>query len=412
MPTSAPPLARPGVRAAVPLLVAAGTIISLCMGLRQSLGLFLDPLNQLGVSASLFGFALALQNLVWGLAQPFVGALGDRYGARPVLLGGSAVYAAGLLLMVLLQPVPGLLLGLGVLVGLGVAATGFGVLLGAVSAAVPPERRSWAVGLVSGAGSLGTMLLAPVGQALLDGYGWQAAMLAFAAVAGVMSLVGATVRGGGGQAAAAAAAGAEQTARDALAEALAHRGYLAMTVAFFACGFQLVFIAGHLPKYLAICGVAPSVGATALGVIGLCNAVGSYLFGWLGQRYDKSKLLALIYLLRTLSIAVFVLLPVSPAGVLAFAAAMGFLWLGVAPLVSGLIGGMFGLRHFNMLYGVVFLGHQAGSFAGAWMGGIVLDLTGAYDLAWAALVLIGLAAAALQWPMDTRPVARMRAATA
>lgn len=411
METNALPLAKPGVRAAVPLLVAAGVVISLCMGLRQSLGLFLQPLNELGVSASLFGFALALQNLVWGLAQPFVGALGDRYGARPVLLVGSAVYALGLLLMVLLQPVAGLLLGVGVLVGLGVAATGFGVLLGAVSAAVPAERRSWAVGLVSGAGSLGTMVLAPVGQALLDGWGWRAAMVAFAAVAAAMALVGATVRGGKRQPGG-VAGDAEQTVRAALAEALAHRGYLAMTVAFFACGFQLVFITGHLPKYLALCGVAPSVGALALGVIGLCNAVGSYVFGWLGQHYDKSKLLAGIYLARTAAIALFVLLPVSPAGVLLFAAAMGFLWLGVAPLVSGLIGGMFGLRHFNMLYGVVFLGHQLGSFAGAWMGGVVLDLTGDYALAWAALVVVGLLAAALQWPMDTRPAARMRPAAA
>lgn len=398
------------MRGAVPLIVSAGTIISLCMGIRQSLGLFLQPIGaELGVSATTFGFALAMQNLIWGLTQPFVGAAGDRYGARPVLIGAAAIYVAGLLMMALAPQVwLGLGLGGGVLIGLGVAGTGFGVLLGAVSAAVPPERRSWAVGVVSGAGSLGTMVIAPLGQAVIDAFSWQAALLCFAALAAVMGLVGATVRSGPHGAAATAAR--EQTVREALGEAVSHTGYMAMTVAFFACGFQLVFITVHLPNYLAICGLAPSVGAWSLALIGVFNAVGSYTFGALGTRYDKSKLLAGIYLSRTLAIAVFLLLPVSPGATLVFASVMGFLWLGVAPLVSGLIGGMFGMRHFNMLYGVVFLGHQVGSFAGAWMGGAVLDITGSYGLAWGALIVIGLLATALQWPMDTRPAPRMAAA--
>ena len=396
---------RPGVRSAIPLIVSAGIVISLCMGIRQSLGLFLQPMGQeLGVSATTFGFALAMQNLIWGLTQPFVGMAGDRYGARPVLIGASAVYAAGLLLMALAPSVwLGLGAGAGVLIGLGVAGTGFGVLLGAVSAAVPPERRSWAVGVVSGAGSLGTMVIAPFGQAVIDGFSWQAALLCFAGLAAVMGLVGATVR----SEPRAAAAARDQTVRHALGEAMAHTGYVAMTVAFFACGFQLVFITVHFPKYLAMCGLSPSVGAWSLALIGVFNAVGSYSFGALGTRYDKSKLLAGIYATRTLAIAAFLLLPVSPGATLVFAAVMGFFWLGVAPLVSGLIGGMFGMRHFNMLYGVVFLGHQVGSFAGAWMGGAVLDITGSYDVAWIALIVIGLLATALQWPMDTRPVTRM-----
>lgn len=399
-----------GVRGAVPLLVSAGIVISLCMGIRQSLGLFLQPMGaELGVSATTFGFALAMQNLIWGVTQPFVGAAGDRYGARPVLIGASAIYAIGLLLMALSPRVwLGLGVGGGALIGLGVAGTGFGVLLGAVSAAVPPERRSWAVGLVSGAGSLGTMVIAPFGQAVIDAFTWQTALLCFAGLAVVMGLVGATVRSGPRGPGALAAQ--EQTVRDALAEAVAHRGYMAMTIAFFACGFQLVFITVHFPKYLAMCGLAPSVGAWSLALIGVFNALGSYSFGALGMRYDKSKLLAGIYLIRTLAIAVFLLLPVSPGTTLVFASVIGFLWLGVAPLVSGLIGGMFGMRHFNMLYGVVFLGHQVGSFAGAWMGGAVLDITGSYGWAWVALIVIGLCAAALQWPMDTRPVRRMAAA--
>ena len=405
--------AKASVRGAVPLIVSAGVIISLCMGIRQSLGLFLSPIGtDLGVSATAFGFALAVQNLVWGLTQPFVGAAGDRYGARPVLIGAAGVYAAGLLLMALAPQVwLGLGLGGGVLIGLGVAGTGFGVLLGAVSAAVPPERRSWAVGVVAGAGSLGTMVIAPFGQAVIGAFSWRTALLCFAGLAGVMGLVGATVRSGPRQVAAGAAA-REQTVREALGEAVSHTGYVAMTVAFFACGFQLVFITVHLPKYLALCGLAPSVGAWSLALIGVFNAVGSYTFGALGTRYDKSKLLAGIYLVRTTAIAVFLLLPLSPATTLVFASVMGFFWLGVAPLVSGLIGGMFGMRHFNMLYGVVFLGHQVGSFAGAWMGGAVLDITGSYELAWGALIVIGLIATALQWPMDTRPVGRMGAARA
>jgi predicted MFS family arabinose efflux permease len=191
--------------------------------------------------------------------------------------------------------------------------------------------------------------------------------------------------------------------RQALREALGHRGYVFMTLAFFACGFQLVFLVTHLPSYLALCGVAPGVGATALGLIGLFNAVGTYIFGHLGARYSQKHLLAMIYLLRTAFIAVFLLVPVSAATTLIFASAMGFLWLGVAPLVSGIVGRVFGLTHFNTLYGVVFLSHQVGSFFGAWMGGLVYDRFGNYDFAWGALIVIGLAAFTLQWLMDERP---------
>jgi len=399
---------RAQVRAALPLIAVAGVIISLSMGIRQSLGLFQKPMAaDLGISASEFGFGIALQSLIWGVSQPLIGALGDRFGPRPVLLGATLVYAAGLVLMALS---PNTLLGLdfggGVLIGIGVAATGFGVLLGAVSAAVPPEKRSWAVGIVSGAGSVGTMVIAPFGQAIIGAFDWQWALLAYVAIAAFMGLFSIFVPSSPRPARAAGAI-AEQTARNALSEALAHRGYVAMTVAFFACGFQLMFIGTHFPRYLAMCGLAPSVGAASLALIGGFNAIGSYMFGVLGTRYDKSKLLAGIYLSRTVAIVVYLLVPVSTPSTLIFASVMGFTWLGVGPLVSGLISGIFGLRHFNMLYGVVFLGHQVGSFAGALMGGLVLDYTGSYQDAWFALIAIGLAAAALQWPMDTRPVRRM-----
>jgi len=389
-------------RAMLLLIVLSGVIISLCMGLRQSLGLFMRPMTvDLGISAATFGFSIALQNIVWGLSQPFVGAAADRYGARPVLVATALVYAAGLILMGFSSAFPGALHVAGFLAGIGTAGTGFGVLIGTISRATPPEKRSQTVGRVAAAGSLGTLVLAPVGQRLIDGFGWQAALVGFAVIASSMAVLSLGIREPSGPGARAYAS--KQKLGEAMREAISHRGYLFMTLAFFACGFQLVFITTHLPSYLALCGVAPGVGASALALIGLFNTIGTYMFGLLGARYSQKHLLALIYLLRTLFIVVFLLVPVSAASALVFAAAMGFLWLGVAPLVTGIIGRVFGLTHFNTLYGVVFLSHQVGSFFGAWMGGVVFDRFGSYNFGWGALIVIGLTAFTLQWLMDERP---------
>ena len=325
------------------LLVASGLIISICMGLRQSLGLFMRPMTlELGISAATFGFAIALQNIVWGLSQPFVGALADRYGPRPVLIATALTYAAGLLLMAFASALPGGLAIAGFLAGIGTAGTAFGVLIGMVSRATPPAKRSQTVGLVAAAGSLGTMVIAPVGQGLIDGFGWQAAMVAFAAIAASMALFSLPIREQ--PLAKSDSPAVTLNLGEALREAMAHRGYLFMTLAFFACGFQLVFITTHLPAYLQLCGVAPGVGATALALIGLFNTIGTYIFGLLGARYSQKHLLALIYLLRTLFIVGFLSVPVAPATTLVFAAAMGLLWLGVVPLVTGIIGRLFGLH--------------------------------------------------------------------
>jgi predicted MFS family arabinose efflux permease len=243
------------------------------------------------------------------------------------------------------------------------------------------------------------MVLAPLGQGVINGFGWQAAMFMFAAFAGSIALLSIPIRELGGV----PERKLPLSLGDALRQALRHRGYLFMTLAFFACGFQLVFITTHLPLYLQLCGVAPGVAASALGLIGLCNAIGTYCFGLLGARYSQKHLLAMIYLFRTLFIVGFLLVPVSAASTLVFASAMGFLWLGVAPLISGIIGRVFGLTHFNTLYGVVFLSHQVGSFFGAWMGGLVYDYAGNYNFAWGALIVIGSAAFTLQWLMDERP---------
>lgn len=393
-------------RAFILLLILSGTIISICMGLRQSLGLFMRPVTlDLGVSAASFGFSIALQNIVWGLSQPFVGALADKHGPRPVLMGTALLYALGLLLMVYSRGSVGLEVA-GFLLGIGTAGTGFGVLIGVVTRATPLEKRSQTVGLVAAAGSLGTMALAPLGQALINGYGWQAALAVFASIAASMMLLALPIKGLAntlGAQPTAAAVAAQQPLGEALRDAAGHRGYLFMTLAFFACGFQLVFITTHLPAYLQLCGIAPGVGASALALIGLFNTVGTYIFGLLGARYSQKHLLAMIYLLRTLFIAIFLLVPITAASTLVFAAAMGFLWLGVAPLVTGIVGRIFGLTHFNTLYGVVFLSHQVGSFFGAWMGGLVFDMTGSYNFGWGALIVIGLTAFTLQWLMDDRP---------
>ena len=389
-------------RALLFLVLLSGVIISICMGLRQSLGLFMTPMTlDLGISAATFGFSIALQNIVLGVSQPFVGAAADRYGPRPVLIVTALIYAAGLALMLFSKGLPGGLEVGGFLIGIGTAGTGFGVLIGTISRATPPEKRSQTVGLVAAAGSLGTMVLAPLGQSLIDAYGWQTAMLAFVLLAGAMAVLSLPIKeiGPSGQ--------AGQVGRlklgDAVREALAHRGYVFMTLAFFACGFQLVFITTHLPAYLQLCGVDPGVGASALALIGLFNAIGTYIFGQLGARYSQKHLLAMIYLLRTLFIVAFLAAPISAASTLVFAAAMGFLWLGVAPLVAGILGRVFGLTHFNTLYGIVFFSHQVGSFFGAWMGGVVFDRAGNYDFAWGALIAIGLLAFTLQWLMDERP---------
>jgi predicted MFS family arabinose efflux permease len=400
-------MASPNRRSMILLLVLSGTIISICMGLRQSLGLFMRPMTlDLGVSAASFGFAIALQNIVWGLAQPIVGGLADKYGARPIIVWTALSYALGLLLMAFSRGTLGLDVA-GFLLGIGTAGCAFGVLMGVVTRATPPERQSQTVGLVAAAGSLGTLVLAPVGQGLINGVGWQAAMLAFAAIAGTMALFALPIKqlavDLGAEAVRKSADAPQKSLGEAMREALSHRGYLFMTLAFFACGFQLVFLTTHLPAYLQLCGVAPGVSATALGLIGLFNTIGTWCFGQLGARYSQKHLLALIYLLRTLFIIAFLLMPISATSTLVFAAAMGMLWLGVSPLVTGILSRVFGLTHFGTLYGVVFLSHQVGSFFGAWMGGLVFAWYGSYDVAWGALIAIGLSAFTLQWLMDDRP---------
>lgn len=383
------------------VLVAASAILTIAMGIRQSLGLFVDPLVRgAGLSVTTIGLAMAVQNLAWGIGQPIMGALADRYGGRMVVLGAAACFAAGLVLMRSASPF-GLFVGGGLLIGLAVAGTSHGVLVGILSRLARPSVRAMAISILAAAGSLGTFVIAPATQALIDRIDWSATFLLLALLAASMAALGLFLKSG---AEGATGPGAERPdARGAIREALRHPGYVAMTLAFFACGFQLIFIATHLPNYIDLCGLAPSVGANALALIGLCNAIGTLVVGRLGERFGNRPVLALIYVFRTLAIAVYILTPVSIESTLLFAAAMGFLWLSVIPPVSGLLNAMFGPTNFGALFGVMFLSHQIGAFLGAWLGGLTFDLSGDYWIAWISLIIVGALAAAIQWTMDDGP---------
>jgi predicted MFS family arabinose efflux permease len=394
------------------ILGGAAVMLSLAMGMRQSLGLFMRPMTQdIGISAADFAFALAIQNIVWGVTQPFVGALVDRFGTRWIAVGGGLLYALGLLVSAYGSGTLALTLGAGVLVGVALSCTTAGIAAKIAARVVRPERHSLAFGLVSAAGSVGTFVAAPLAQGVIASDGWRMAFLAFVALAAAM-LPAALLGGRADKIPSVGHGGAHQTLRDALGEAGRHRGYVVMASAFFVCGLQLVFLTTHLPTYLAICGLDPMVGAQALATIGAFNIVGSWLFGWLGDRYPKRYLLGLIYLLRSGLIAAYFMLPPSQISTLLFAAAMGLLWLGVIPLVNGLVTEIFGVRFLATLTGVAFFSHQLGSFLGAWAGGVIYDALGSYDLAWRLAVLIGIVAGAIQLFMNDRPTPRMAAAGA
>ncbi|HSR72345.1 MAG TPA: MFS transporter [Kiloniellales bacterium] len=390
------------------VLVCGTTLITVTMGLRQGFGLFLPPISEaLGTGRELFALAIAIQNLVWGLASPFFGGLADRFGARLVAAVGGLIYAAGLLVMGLSLTPEAIVFGQ-FLIGVGLGGAGFSVVLGAVGRAAPPEKRSFALGFVTAGGSLGQFAFVPVAAVLLNSFGVTQALLGLALMATTMVAVAfglrpATLEGAG-------PAPISQSLAEALNEALSHRGYVLLTVGFFVCGFQVVFIATHLPAFLADYGVGTSYAAWALALVGLFNIFGSLLAGWLGGRFSKRNLLGFIYIGRSLVMIVFLLLPITGPTTLVFGAVMGLLWLGTVPLTSGLIVVFFGTRYLATLYGVVFLSHQVGSFLGAWLGGLVYDLRGAYDLMWWLTIASGFVATALHLMIREAPAPRLAAA--
>jgi predicted MFS family arabinose efflux permease len=393
------------------ILAGAAIMLSLSMGMRQSFGLFQPHMiREIGITAADFSLAISIQNIVWGITQPFVSMMADRYGTRKIMLAGVAIYVGSLVLMYFATSPLFLILGPGIGVGLALSCTGSNLALAVTSRTVSPLKRSVAMGSVSAIGSLGLVLAAFLAQSLITSNGWQLALVAFLGLAAVM-LPAAFSAGSADRIEVETATGAPQSIGNAVKEALAHPGYIVMALAFFVCGLQLVFITTHLPTYLAICGVDPSVGAQALALIGLFNVAGSYLFGWLGGRYSKRVLLGGIYVLRSLFITAYFITPPTATSTLVFAAAMGTLWLGVIPLVSGLVVQLFGLRYMATISGIAFFSHQVGSFIGAWGGGLVYQWLGSYDRAWQAAVVVGLVAGSLQMLMNTTPSARIQRET-
>jgi predicted MFS family arabinose efflux permease len=388
------------------ILIGAAVLLSLAMGMRQSFGLFQPSvIRDVGITSADFSLATALQNIIWGVTQPMVGMFADRYGSRYVMLGGVLIYAAGLVLMMVATSALVFTLGAGVCIGLALSCTGSSITMVATSRTVSAAKRSVAMGAVSAAGSLGLVVASPLAQTLITTAGWQIALIGFLGLVAVM-VPAAFFAGRVDSIELDKADDLGQPIGAVLQSALGHSGFMVMSVAFFVCGLQLVFITTHLPNYLDICGLDPSLGASALALIGLFNVIGSYVCGWLGGRYPKQLLLGGIYIARSLAIAAYFYFPASTASTLVFAAVMGSLWLGVIPLVNGLVANLFGLRFMATLTGIAFLSHQVGSFMGAWGGGLLFDTLGNYDAAWQAAVLIGLIAGVAQMLMNVRPPQR------
>ena len=376
----------------ITMLAAGSAIVSVTLGIRHLFGLFLVPISaDLGTGLQTFSLAIALQNIAWGLASPLFGAMADRIGAWRVAALGALIYTAGLLTTVFVVHEVGIIAGQ-LLVGMGMASAGISVALGAVARAAPPEKRSLAMGLVTSFGSFGQFILLPITSLLMGAYGWQGALLVLSALTASMIAMSLGLRG---DKPATTAELAAHDARGALRQALGSKDYILLTTGFFVCGFQLVFITTHLPVYLSDAGLSRNVTSWALGLVGLFNIAGAFICGWLGGFRSKRNILAIVYLCRGLIMGLFALLPVTPIGALIFGASMGLFWLGTIPLTSGLIVVFFGARYLSMLYGVVFLSHQLGSFLGAWLGGFIYDTTGNYDAMWALGALSGVAAFAI-----------------
>lgn len=392
----------------VGMIVCAALIVTIAMGIRQSFGLMMRPITlDLGIGRQDFGLALALQNLLFGLVQPFVGAYADKHGAGKVIVAGTALYAAGLVLTGLSHDSVALDLSIGLFVGLAMSGTTFVVVFGPVARAVSAEQRTVALGIVTAGGSLGQFLVVPAAQGLLQAVDWRMTLFILAGFAAAMAALGLGISG---RPVAQAQTEGPASAGDALREAAGNRSFWLLTAGFFVCGFHIAFVGTHLPAYVSDRGLAAEVGAWSLALIGLFNIFGSYLFGAWGAKWSKKNLLSALYAGRAVLIAVFLLTPLSPASVLVFSAGFGFLWLGTVPLTSGIIGQVFGPRHMSMLYGIVFLSHQVGSFIGAWWAGQVFDATGSYDAVWLVSIALGILAAILHLPIRERPLARTAAA--
>lgn len=385
------------------VLLCGAAIVTLSMGIRHGFGLWLQPVTaERGWSRETFAFAIAVQNLAWGLAGPLAGALADRWGAFRVLIAGGVLYASGLVTMALATSGLAFMGSAGVLLGFAQSGTTYAVVYGVIGRNVAPERRSWAMGVAAAAGSFGQFLMVPIENALIVGTGWQNALFVLAAAA--LAIV--PLAWGLREPRAVPWSGPQQSVRQALGEAFAYPSFRWLTAGYFVCGFQVVFIGVHMPSYLRDHGLAPHVASTALALIGLFNILGTYAAGALGERLPKKYILSTIYALRAVAIVAFLAAPLTPAGVYLFSAAMGVLWLSTVPPTNALVAQIFGVRHLSMLGGFVFLSHQVGSFLGVWLGGRLYDSTGSYDVVWWIAVALGVAAALAHLPVREAPIAR------
>lgn len=386
------------------ILVCGGIILTIALGVRHNFGLYLQPMTtDLGIGREVFSIAIAIQNLIYGLAQPFTGMIADKFGAARVLIVGAILYALGLAFMSFSSTSWELNLSSGLVIGAALSCTGFSIVYGVVGRAVPAERRTAALGLVGAAGSFGQFVMIPYGQTLISTFGWHEALLILAVtVLIIVPLSAALVEDKTAQ----AKEFHRQSIREALHEAFTHGGYVLLCLGYTVCGFQLMFISVHFPAYLQDQRMSAEIGMTALALIGLFNIFGSFAWGWLGGRYSQKYLLSALYFIRAVAIAIFVALPVSPASVFVFAATIGFLWLGTVPLTTGLIARVFGVQYLATLGGSAFLFHQLGSFFGVWLAGYLFDATGSYNLMWWLTIAMGVLAALLNLPIDERQLVR------
>jgi len=386
------------------VLICGGIILTIGLGVRHNFGLYLQPMTvDLGIGREVFSFAIAIQNLVYGIAQPFTGMIADKYGTARVLIGGALLYALGLVLMSLSGTGWELNLSAGLLIGIALGCSGFSIVFGVVARTVPASRRTAALGVVGAAGSFGQFIMLPYGQTLISSLGWQHALLVLAlTVLIVVPLSAALVEDKQKQ----AQQHFKQSIPEALREAFSHRGYVLLCTAYTVCGFQLMFISVHFPAYLLDQHMSAQTGMTALALVGLFNIFGSYAWGWLGGRYTKKYLLSALYFIRAVAIALFIAAPLSPLSVYVFAAVIGFLWLGTVPLTSGVIAQVFGVQYLSTLTGSAFFFHQVGSFLGVWIAGYLFDVTGSYTLMWILTIAMGVLAAILNLPIDERQLVR------
>ena len=386
------------------IVLACGSIIlMLSLGTRQSFGLFLQPMSSdLGWGRETFAFALAMQNLVWGVAQPFAGMIADKYGAARVIVTAGLFYALGLAAMAYSETGFAFNISAGLLVGLGLSGSAFAVVMGVVGRAFPSEKRSMALGVVGAGGSFGQFIMLPYGQVLISQFGWLSALLILALSSFLIVPLASALSGRS-----AAAPSRNQSMVEALHEAATHRGFWYLTLSFLVCGFQTLFIMVHLPAYLVDKGLTPMQGMTALALVGFCNILGSYLCGFLGGHFSKKYLLSSIYGIRAIAIFAFIALPLTAWSTWMFAAVIGLTWLGTVPLTNGLVAQIFGVKYLSTLFSIAFLGHQIGSFLGGWYGGYMFDQTGSYLTVWVAAIMLSVLAAILCLPIDERELAAL-----